>query len=80
LALSRAASPRDLAEDELVVAKQRRGDRGDRAHSVERRQALLLDGAFNLLDQPLRDLPFRLDRASKVSRLYRSELLDERRL
>src|SRR5439155_14813122 len=67
---------RDLAEDELVVAKQRRCDRGDRARSVEWCQVPLLDGALNLLDEPLRDLPFRLDRPRKVGRLHRGELLD----
>src|SRR5438034_8752091 len=69
---------RDFAENELVVAKQRRRDRGDRPSSVEWCQVPLLDGALNLLDEPLRDLPFRLDRGRKVGRLHRSELLDER--
>src|SRR2546423_9338177 len=70
---------RNLAQDELVVAKQRRCDRGDRGRrSVERRQVLLLDRALNL-DQPLRDLPLRLDRTPKVSRLRRGELSHERR-
>src|SRR5439155_1013028 len=57
---------RDFAENELVVAKQRRRDRGDRPSSVEWCQVPLLDGALNLLDEPLRDLPFRLDRGRKV--------------
>src|SRR6266480_4271040 len=69
---------RDFAENELVVAKQRGRDRGDRPRSVEWCQVPLPDRALNLLDESLRDLPFRLDRARKVGRLHRSELLDER--
>src|SRR6266498_5928818 len=68
---------RDLAQDELVVAEQRRRDRGDHARSVERRELLLLDRAPNLLHEALADLPLRLDRRSKLSRLHRSELLDQ---
>ena len=45
--------------------------------SVHGAAMLLLDGHLDLLDKPLADLPFRLDRAPKVRRLHRSELLDE---
>src|SRR4051794_25987139 len=45
---------RDFAENELVIAKQRPRDRGDRPSSVEWCQVPLLDGALNLLDEPLR--------------------------
>src|SRR5213078_4227475 len=65
--------------DELVVAEQGRRDRGDHTSSVERREMLLLDRPANLLDQAFGELPFRLDRWSELSRLHRSELLDQGR-
>src|SRR6266536_1713014 len=68
---------RDLAEDELVVAEQRRRDRGDHARTVEWRQLLLLDRASNLFHEALAELPLRLDRRPELSRLHRSELLDQ---
>src|SRR5262249_14672541 len=69
---------RDLPQDELVVAEQRRRDRRDHARTVERRQVLLLDCRPHLVHEALADLPLRLDRRSKLIRLHRSELLDQR--
>src|SRR5881397_2767288 len=40
---------------------------------------LLLDRELDLLDEPLRDLPLRLDLVGKVARLHRRVLMHERR-
>src|SRR5215831_16660586 len=56
---------RDLAQDELVVAKERGRQRRDRARAVERRQLPFLDRDLDLLDELLCDLPLRLDRRPK---------------
>ena len=69
---------RNLAQDELVVAEQRRRDRGDHTRPIKWRQLLLLDRGLHLLDQAPAELPLRLDRRPKLSRLHRSELLDQR--
>src|SRR5215470_9139023 len=70
---------RDIAQDELVVAKERGRQRRDRARAVERRQLPFLDRDLDLLDELLCDLPLRLDRRPEVGWLHHRELVHERR-